>query len=72
MAELPGTRLDLRAWARTYDFASRVLDPHRVTVLGFLRLAIQSTHRADDTVRAEGRTVEKKSLWTRLKWIYAM
>ena len=71
-AAVPSSRLDPKVWARTYDFASRVLDPHRLTFFGFLRLALRSTHRFEDTLRVEGHTLERRGLWRRLKWIYSM
>lgn len=70
--ELPGARLDPKVWARTYEFASKVLDPHRLTLFGFLRLALKATYRIEETIRAEGHVPEHKSLWVRLKWIYSM
>ncbi|RLY91192.1 hypothetical protein EAE32_11485 [Kocuria tytonicola] len=66
----PGSRWDLVRWARTYRFAAKVLDPHRITpVLGFLRLGFRSMSRVEDILRFDGHTLSKKSFLQRLKWI---
>lgn len=71
-SKTPGERLDLAVWRRTCTFAAKVLDPHRLTVLGFLRLALVSQRRAEDTMRAEGYTPKKASFCARLKWIFSV
>lgn len=70
-SKTPGQRIDLAAWMRTYTFAAKVLDPHRFTALGFLRLALTSQKRTEDIIRAEGHTPKKASLLARLKWIFS-
>lgn len=70
-SKTPGERLDLAAWRHTYTYAAKVLDPHRLTVLGFLRLALASQRRVEDIMRAEGYTPKKVSLPARLKWIFS-
>lgn len=66
----PGSRWDLVRWARTYRFAAKVLDPHRITpVLGFLRLGFRSMSRVDDILEFNGHTLPKGSFFKRLKWI---
>ncbi|WP_145015790.1 hypothetical protein [Micrococcus luteus] len=70
-SKTPGQRIDLAAWMRTYTFATKVLDPHRFTALGFLRLALTSQKRTEDVIRADGHTPKKASLLARLKWIFS-
>lgn len=68
----PGSRLDLMVWTGTYNFAARVLDPHRLTLMGFLRLALKSTRRVEDIIGVEGHVLKKAPLHRRLKWIFSM
>lgn len=70
-APLPAEALDLRHWEQSYRFASKVLDPNRVTPFGYVRLGNRMCLLLQETGEAMGhQMVQKMGPIKRLRWLW--
>lgn len=70
-APLPAEALDLRHWEQSYRFASKVLDPNRVTLFGYVRLGNRMCLLLQKAREPMGRQVVRKmGPIKRLRWLW--